>query len=180
MLKAKTFGWAIYAVGFAIWCFGYVSAGHAPLFNWQLATPVVDFQFHSQPRSRSRDSGYVREHAAEVTLGSLIRLCGPFSPRGRGLRMVVVLGVADLAYDLGRRTRAAPAIALPCPRTGHGALTSADTAAGSLRASGDCVWRAALRGLGSLGDVVAVIRCLVMNNGRGESHLFRDFVERKR
>ena len=39
MLNAKSFGWAIYAVGFAIWCFGYLSAGHAPLFDWGLATP---------------------------------------------------------------------------------------------------------------------------------------------
>ena len=33
---AKTYGWAIYAVGFAVWCFGYVSAGHAPLFEWKV------------------------------------------------------------------------------------------------------------------------------------------------
>jgi len=38
-LAAKIFGWAIYAVGFAIWLFGYLSAGHAPLFNWNAATP---------------------------------------------------------------------------------------------------------------------------------------------
>jgi hypothetical protein len=28
---AKSLGWAIYAAGFAIWLFGYLSAGHAPL-----------------------------------------------------------------------------------------------------------------------------------------------------
>jgi hypothetical protein len=39
MLNAKTVGWAIYALGFAVWCFGYVNAGHAPLFDWELATP---------------------------------------------------------------------------------------------------------------------------------------------
>jgi len=39
MRNAKTFGWAIYGLGFAIWCFGYLSAGHAPLIDWQLATP---------------------------------------------------------------------------------------------------------------------------------------------
>ena len=39
MLKAKNIGWAIYGIGFAIWLFGYVSAGHAPLFNWEVATP---------------------------------------------------------------------------------------------------------------------------------------------
>jgi hypothetical protein len=37
--KAKIFGWAIYAVGFAIWLFGYLSAGHAPLFDWNATTP---------------------------------------------------------------------------------------------------------------------------------------------
>jgi hypothetical protein len=42
MLNAKTFGWAIYAVGFAIWCFGYVSAGHAPLFEWDIGHAVVE------------------------------------------------------------------------------------------------------------------------------------------
>jgi hypothetical protein len=38
-LAAKIFGWAIYAVGFAIWLFGYLSAGHAPLFDWNATTP---------------------------------------------------------------------------------------------------------------------------------------------
>src|SRR6516165_2801659 len=37
--NAKSVGWAIYAVGFAIWLFGYLSAGHAPLFDWKSATP---------------------------------------------------------------------------------------------------------------------------------------------
>jgi hypothetical protein len=36
---AKSVGWVIYAVGFAIWLFGYLSAGHAPLFDWEAATP---------------------------------------------------------------------------------------------------------------------------------------------
>ena len=35
----KSIGWAIYAAGFAIWLFGYLSAGHAPLFDWKAATP---------------------------------------------------------------------------------------------------------------------------------------------
>jgi hypothetical protein len=38
-LAAKIFGWAIYAVGFAIWLFGYLTAGHAPLFDWNATTP---------------------------------------------------------------------------------------------------------------------------------------------
>ena len=37
--NAKSFGWAIYAAGFAIWLFGYLSAGHDPLFDWKAATP---------------------------------------------------------------------------------------------------------------------------------------------
>jgi hypothetical protein len=37
--NAKIIGWAIYAAGFAIWLFGYLSAGHAPLFDWDAATP---------------------------------------------------------------------------------------------------------------------------------------------
>jgi hypothetical protein len=37
--NTKIFGWVIYAAGFAIWVFGYLSAGHAPLFDWNAATP---------------------------------------------------------------------------------------------------------------------------------------------
>ena len=37
--NAKNFGWAIYAAGFAIWLFGYLSKGHAPLFDWKGTTP---------------------------------------------------------------------------------------------------------------------------------------------
>jgi hypothetical protein len=37
--NAKTLGRVIYAAGFAIWLFGYLSAGHAPLFDWNAATP---------------------------------------------------------------------------------------------------------------------------------------------
>src|SRR6476660_819495 len=39
MRNAKSIGWAIYAAGFAIWCFGYLSAGHASAFDWVAATP---------------------------------------------------------------------------------------------------------------------------------------------
>jgi hypothetical protein len=39
MANAKSIGWAIYAAGFAIWLFGYLSAGYAPLFDWKAATP---------------------------------------------------------------------------------------------------------------------------------------------
>ena len=39
MANAKSIGWAIYAVGFVIWLFGYLSVGHAPAFDWVVATP---------------------------------------------------------------------------------------------------------------------------------------------
>jgi hypothetical protein len=35
----KSVGWAIYAAGFVIWLFGYVTAGHASVFDWDVATP---------------------------------------------------------------------------------------------------------------------------------------------
>jgi len=38
MPNVKSIGWAIYAVGCAIWLFGYLSTGHAPAFDWAVAT----------------------------------------------------------------------------------------------------------------------------------------------
>jgi hypothetical protein len=37
--NAKIFGWLLYAAGFAIWLFGYLSPGHAAVFHWKAATP---------------------------------------------------------------------------------------------------------------------------------------------
>jgi hypothetical protein len=37
--NAKSLGYAIYAVAFAIWLFGYLSAGHPPVFDWNAITP---------------------------------------------------------------------------------------------------------------------------------------------
>ena len=37
--NAESLGYAIYGVGFAIWLFGYLSAGHAPLFDLNAITP---------------------------------------------------------------------------------------------------------------------------------------------
>jgi hypothetical protein len=37
--NARSFGWVIYAAGFAIWLFGYFTAGHAPVFDWNAVTP---------------------------------------------------------------------------------------------------------------------------------------------
>jgi hypothetical protein len=39
MANAKSIGWAIYAAGFVIWLFGYVTAGHASVSDWDVATP---------------------------------------------------------------------------------------------------------------------------------------------
>jgi hypothetical protein len=39
LANAKSIGWAIYAAGFVIWLFGYLSAGHASIFHWNVATP---------------------------------------------------------------------------------------------------------------------------------------------
>ena len=39
MTIAKSIGWTIYAAGFVIWLFGYLSAGHASVFDWDVATP---------------------------------------------------------------------------------------------------------------------------------------------
>ena len=39
MPNAKSIGWAIYAAGFVVWLFGYLSTGHASAFDWDVATP---------------------------------------------------------------------------------------------------------------------------------------------
>ena len=35
----KRISWTIYAAGFVIWLFGYLSAGHASVFDWNAVTP---------------------------------------------------------------------------------------------------------------------------------------------
>ena len=37
MPNAKSIGWAIYAVGFVVWLFGYLSAGHVSVIDWDVA-----------------------------------------------------------------------------------------------------------------------------------------------
>jgi hypothetical protein len=44
-MAIKGIGWAIYAAGFMIWLFGYVSTGHAAAFHWEGATPWWIFSF---------------------------------------------------------------------------------------------------------------------------------------
>ena len=39
MPNAKSIGWAIYAAGFVIWLFGYLSPGHAAAFDWDVVAP---------------------------------------------------------------------------------------------------------------------------------------------
>jgi hypothetical protein len=34
MPNAKIIGWAIYAAGFVVWLFGYLSAGHVSVIDW--------------------------------------------------------------------------------------------------------------------------------------------------
>ena len=38
--RSKGIGRAIYAAGFVIWLFGYVTAGHASVFDWRADTPL--------------------------------------------------------------------------------------------------------------------------------------------
>jgi hypothetical protein len=56
VVNAKIFGWAIYAVGFAIWLFGYLSAGHAPLFGWNATMPwwISSFVLNAEAQKRIR------------------------------------------------------------------------------------------------------------------------------
>jgi hypothetical protein len=39
MPNARSIGWTIYAAGFSIWLFGYLSVGHASIFHLDVATP---------------------------------------------------------------------------------------------------------------------------------------------
>jgi hypothetical protein len=87
--NAKSFGWAIYAAGFVIWLFGYLSAGHASIFHWD----VADFEFHSQPRSRI---------GLAVMFASLIPIYGR-AVRGNLARLftyaaLLVFGAVTLAW----------------------------------------------------------------------------------
>jgi hypothetical protein len=97
VVNAKIFGWAIYAVGFAIWLFGYLSAGHAPLFGWNATMPwwISSFVLNAEAQKRIRAD--VCQHDSDCTLGSLIPLRGVCSLGCRDPRVVGLLGVADLA-----------------------------------------------------------------------------------
>ena len=60
MAIAKSIGWAIYAAGLAIWLFGYLSTGHASVFDWDVATP-------------SWISSFLPNLEAEVGIGAHVR-----------------------------------------------------------------------------------------------------------
>jgi hypothetical protein len=62
MTNTKSLGWAIYAVGFAIWLLGYLSAGHASIFHWDVTTPWWI-------------SSFVPNLEAEVGLALMSRAC---------------------------------------------------------------------------------------------------------
>jgi hypothetical protein len=105
--NAKIFGWVIYAAGFAVWLFGYFTAGQAPVFDWSAATP---WWIASFVPNLEAELGMALMFASVIPIyggavwGNRARLSAlrcPSSRRGRDLRVVGVFGVAGLALDLG-------------------------------------------------------------------------------
>jgi hypothetical protein len=86
MVNAKSIGWAIYGAGFVIWCFGYLSAGHAPVFDWEVATPWWI-------------SSFVPNLEAELGLALMFGSMLPTLPWARlfAFAAVLVLGAVALA-----------------------------------------------------------------------------------
>jgi hypothetical protein len=86
-LAAKILGWAIYAAGFAIWLFGYFSAGHAALFDWNATTPWWV-------------SSFVPNLEAEIGLALMFASMIPTLPWARlfPLALFLVLGAVTLAW----------------------------------------------------------------------------------
>ena len=39
MSRLNAFGWALMTIGFALWIYGYLAAGHAPLIDWPSIVP---------------------------------------------------------------------------------------------------------------------------------------------
>ena len=83
--NAKNFGWAIYAAGFAIWLFGYLSAGHAPVFDWKVATPWWI-------------SSFVPNLEAELGLALMFASVIPTLPWARLLPFAVLLVLAAVTF----------------------------------------------------------------------------------
>ena len=100
MANAKSIGWAIYAAGFVIWIFGCLSAGHPPVFDWDVATP-------------SWISSFVPNLEAELGLALMFasmipiywragRKRGPSSAGGNGVRDPPELSRVAQAPPTGR------------------------------------------------------------------------------
>jgi hypothetical protein len=83
--NAKIIGWVIYAAGFAIWLFGYLSAGHAPLFDWHAATPWWI-------------SSFVPNLEAELGLALSLASVIPTLPWARLFPFAVLLVVAAVTF----------------------------------------------------------------------------------
>ena len=66
MANAKSIGWAIYAAGFVIWLFGYLSTGHAPAFHWDVATPWWISGFVPSREAEFGLATHVREHGPDL------------------------------------------------------------------------------------------------------------------
>jgi len=105
--NAKSFGWAIYAAGFAIWLFGYLSAGRAPLFDWNSDTP---WWISSFVPNLEAELGLALMFASMIPIywrvvreRALARLFAYTALRGRDPRVVGGFSLADLECDLGER-----------------------------------------------------------------------------
>ena len=87
MPNAKRIGWVIYAAGFVIWCFGYLSAGHAPLIDWAAVTPWWIASF-------------VSNFEAELGLALMFASMIPTLPWARlfAFAALLVLGAVALAW----------------------------------------------------------------------------------
>jgi hypothetical protein len=83
--NAKSLGWAIYAAGFAIWLFGYLSAGHAPVVDWNAATPWWI-------------SSFVPNLEAELGLALMFASMIPTLPWARLFPFAVLLTIASVTF----------------------------------------------------------------------------------
>ena len=85
MAIAKSIGWAIYAAGIVIWLFGYLSAGHAPVFDWKVATPWWI-------------SSFVPNLEAELGLALMFASVIPALPWARLLPFAILLVLAAVTF----------------------------------------------------------------------------------
>jgi hypothetical protein len=83
--NAKSVGWAIYAAGLAICLFGYLSKGHAPLFDWKSTTPWWI-------------SSFVPNLEAEIGLALSFASAIPTLPWARLLPFAAVLVLAAVTF----------------------------------------------------------------------------------